>query len=63
MNEIVKQLRLSQSLNHHQLSVKSGVQSNQIKLFEEGKKGINVKGLEKILTALGHKLAAVKVEG
>ena len=63
MNEIVKNLRLSQSLNHNQLSVRSGIQSHQIKLYEEGKKDISVKNLEKMLTALGHRLEAVKVEG
>ena len=63
MNEVVKNLRLSQSLNHNKLAVKSGIQSHQIKLYEEGQKDISVKNLQKILTALGYRLEAVKIEG
>lgn len=52
-NEIFKAHRLKHGIKHRHLFLKTGIQGNQIKLFEEGRKDFTLTNAIRLFNAAG----------
>lgn len=62
-HEVLKSCRTLARLTQKQLARKTGIDSNKICLYENGRRVPNVDDLEILLNALGYQLVVVKAKG